>query len=103
MDLIHFEEKKDLCKRMAVNLPALRAKVGLSQNDLADRLGFSRQTICAIENEKREMQWSTFSTMALYFARDKELADLMVVMGILTTPLEDILSAESKNMTKAIK
>ena len=95
---IDFEGKRRLCRTMAVNLPALRAKLGLSQDDLADRLGFSRQTISAIENGKREMQWSTFSAMALFFARDKELEDLMVVMGILTTSLEDFMNAEAKKM-----
>ena len=66
------EKRKLLCKNMATNLPTLIAKADLSQDDLADRLGFSRQTISAIENGKREMQWSTFTAIVLFFSKDKE-------------------------------
>jgi len=34
------------------HLKALRAERGWSQNDLAERLGVSRQTVNAIENER---------------------------------------------------
>ena len=55
-ETIDTEGKQLLCKNMAENLPVLRAKVGLSQDELAVRLGFSRQTISAIENGKRKMK-----------------------------------------------
>lgn len=37
---------------MKNHLKALRAERGWSQNDLAERLGVSRQTVNAIENER---------------------------------------------------
>jgi len=77
------ERKQELCKTMASNLSTLRAKAGLSQFDLADRLGFARQTISAIESKKRDMQWSTFSAIALFFSKDEEIRQLMTVMGML--------------------
>jgi len=79
---------------MASNLSTLRAKAKLSQNELADRLGFSRQTISAVEGEKRDMQWSTFSAIALFFSKQKEINALMVTMGILDKDVEHILSLE---------
>ena len=90
--LIDSEEKKALCKKMAVNLPALRAKAGLSQEELSERLGFSRQTISAIENEKRDMQWSTFVAIALFFLKDCELRELMIVMGVVSEAVESNLA-----------
>jgi DNA-binding XRE family transcriptional regulator len=44
------EGKQKLCKIMASNLSTLRAKANMTQDELADRLGLSRQTISAIEN-----------------------------------------------------
>ena len=77
---------------MASNLSTLRAKANLSQNDLADRLGFTRQTISAIEGKKRDMQWSTFSSLVLFFSKDDEVSQLMTVMGILNNDVKAILN-----------
>lgn len=82
------EEKKVLCRKMAANLPTLRTKAELSQDELAERLGFSRQTISAIENEKRDMQWSTFTAIALLFLKNQEIRQLMIVMGIINDAVE---------------
>jgi len=82
-DNLNNERRQELCRLMALNLPTLRSKANLSQDELADKLGFSRQTISAIENEKRDMQWSTFSAIALFLSKDKQISQLMAVMGIL--------------------
>ena len=88
-DYISDKRKQELCQTLAANLPTLRAKSGISQNELADRLGFSRQTISAIEGQKREMQWSTFSTIVLFFSKDQEIYRLMLVMSIMD---EDVMT-----------
>lgn len=80
---LNSERKQTLCRLMATNLPTLRTKANLSQDDLAERLGFSRQTISALEGKKRDMQWSTFSAMTLFLSKDEEVRQLMSVMGIL--------------------
>jgi DNA-binding XRE family transcriptional regulator len=84
------EEKLALCKIMASNLSTLREKAKLKQDELADRLGLSRQTISAIENGKRDMQWSTFSVLIMFFARNHEIRQIMTVMGIITENVEKV-------------
>ena len=86
---INDERKQELCNALALNLATLRTKAGISQNELAERLGFSRQTISAIESQKREMQWSTFSAIVLFFSKDQEIYRLMLVMSILD---EDVMN-----------
>lgn len=92
------EQKKRLCKNMATNLPSLRAQADLSQDELADRLGFSRQTISALENGRREMQWSTYTSIALFFSKDSAIKKLMFPMEILNDEVEETLSAEKKEL-----
>lgn len=87
-DYISPECRQELCKLMASNLSTLRAKANMTQDELADRLGLSRQTISAIENEKRDMLWSTFSVLILFFARNNEIKQLMIVMGIVNNDIE---------------
>lgn len=97
-EFVGSEDKDKLCIILATNLPVLRAKVGLSQNDLADRLGFSRQTISAIENGKRKMQWSTFVAITLFFSTDCEIREHMAIMGILNDEVEEMLIIEKKKL-----
>lgn len=52
--------KEKLIANMTENLPVLRAKLSLSQVQLAGKVGISRQTIMNIENKKRGMAWNTF-------------------------------------------
>lgn len=63
---------KEEYKRIAVDilvdeLPALRAKIGISQDQLAEYVGLSRQTLSAIETRKRPISWQTFLSIVLYF------------------------------------
>ena len=53
--------------RMVKNLPLLRASVELTQEHLSEKLGISRQTIVAIENEKSPLTWSLYLAMVCVF------------------------------------
>lgn len=44
---------------MTYELPVLRARIGASKAEIADRLGISRQTYCSIETGKKNMNWTT--------------------------------------------
>ena len=64
---VQTEQKIYLMKSLTDDLPVLRARLGLSQEELADRIGISRQTYGGIETKKREMNWTIF--MALLVGR----------------------------------
>ncbi len=61
------EDKELFIDALSENLPALRAKVGVSQGDLAQLIGVSRQTYCAVESKLRRMSWSTYLSLILFF------------------------------------
>ncbi len=63
--------------RMIKNLPVLRASIGFTQEQLGAKLGVRRQTIVAIENEKKPLTWSMYLAMVCIFERYKESNDLM--------------------------
>lgn len=93
-DCISSERKQELCRIASSNLSTLRAKANISQDELADRLGFTRQTISALEGKKRAMQWSTFSAIVLFFSKDKDVSTLMSVMGILDNDVCETLNIQ---------
>lgn len=80
-----------LMSNMADNLPTLRKKLDISQEELAKTIGVSRSTITNIENKKRPMTWNTFLSLVLIFTKNKETDKLLTVMEIYTDELNDLL------------
>jgi len=90
------DEKNTLMKSMATNLPILRSKLNLSQKELANLLGVTRQTISSLENGQRKMTWSVFLALILIFFRNEPTKHLLVALNIYTPKLNDFLNI-SKN------
>lgn len=66
------EKRKELIERLTYELPVLRARLGASQADIADKIGISRQTYNSIETKKREMNWTTFVALIAVFQNNEE-------------------------------
>ena len=49
-------------------LPHFRAKLGISQKGLGDKIGVSRQTISSIERNEYKMPWNIFLAI-IYFLK----------------------------------
>lgn len=61
------EEKEHLIARLTKELPALRGAAKATQDELANAIGVSRQTYCAVEMQKRKMSWNTYMSLILFF------------------------------------
>lgn len=83
--------REKLIENMTENLPVLRAKLNMTQEDLANKIGLSRGTIISIENNKRTMTWSTFMSLVLLFSYNERTNKLLEVMDIFTEDLHKYL------------
>lgn len=82
MDPMELDAKKTLCIIQLTNdLPILRAALGLSQEDLAERVGLSRQTYNAIEKKTRVMTWSTCMALIGVFANNEKSKKILQTTG----------------------
>lgn len=68
-------------------LPVLRKMTGLTQENLGQIIGVSRQTIAGIENKKRQMKWPTFLALMFIFSLDGESAAYLKTLDI---PYDDL-------------
>lgn len=92
MDLILDEkEKKEYCKVLSDDLPVLRAKLGITQEELAIRVGKSRNMIAQIETGKKEMAWGTFVALSLMFLSNETTAAVFKSLNIFDEKVEKFL------------
>jgi len=91
-DPIIMDAKKTLCMVQLVNeLPVLRARLNLSQEDVADRIGVSRQTYNSIESKRRSMTWNTCISLVTLFASNEKSRKMMEANSSLLELLNEIL------------
>lgn len=83
--------KEKLIKNMTENLPMLRTRLELTQEELADKIGVSRSTVVAIETKKREMTWNTFLSLMLLFTKNTATNKLLNVLEIYTDEFNEFI------------
>ena len=59
-------QREVLINILTSELPVLRAKMGISQEDISQRVGISRQTYSLIESKKQKMTWVTFMALLAF-------------------------------------
>lgn len=71
-------ERETLIARMVEEIPVLRLKIGMSQDEMASLLDISRQTYSSIENKKRKMTWRLYLSLVLIFYHNELTHDYLV-------------------------
>lgn len=66
-EIITTNEQEVLIQHMVDRLPVLRKKYGISQTELAEKIGLSRQTISSIERKNTPLTWTTMLAILMFF------------------------------------
>lgn len=74
--------KAVLITKLTDELIFLRTKLGLSQDELSNLLGISRQTYSTLETKKRPMSWGTYLSLILIFDNNEQTHGIIRNMGI---------------------
>lgn len=69
--------KENLIEMLRSELPVLRAKARVSQEDIAKIIGISRQTYSSIERGNRVMSTTTFWALIAYFQNNASTKDMV--------------------------
>ena len=88
---INFPKEK-YQKLMAENLAMLRTKLGLTQEEIAELIGGSRQTISLIERGVRPMMWDTFICLLFLFQNNEATRAMLPVLGLYTPELTNYMN-----------
>lgn len=71
------EKKKILAEKLVFELPVLRARLGVSQAEVAEKIGISRQSFNAIETGKKKMSWTVFVALILIFRGNEKTRQMI--------------------------
>lgn len=87
--LIHLSEveKQEYCITLGDHLRKLRAIAGLTQDDLENLCGISKERISRIENGAYIMRWSQFVNLIMIFTMNANTKEYLVAVKILTPRL----------------
>ena len=83
--------KDNLIDILTSELKVLRAKAEISQKDLAERIGISRQTYGSIECGKQKMTWNTFLSLLYLFENNEGTLKIIHQIGAHPPELDQII------------
>lgn len=95
-NIVNKSEKEELIQTLTGALPVLRAAIGISQGEIAEYIGVSRQTYCAFEIGKRQMSWNTFLSLFLFFISNAETNNLLKTKKGFITHVYKVLQYKSE-------
>lgn len=83
--LFAFDKEQDrLIELLTDELPVLRARLRISQDELSRRIGISRQTYSLIETKKQKMTWVTFMALIAFFDNNSKTKSALKDIGLTT-------------------
>ena len=71
------KEKDRLISALTPELIMLRTKAEISQEELAEMIGISRQTYGSMERRVRKMSWSTFLSLVLFYDSNQKTRQML--------------------------
>ncbi|MBR2255769.1 MAG: helix-turn-helix transcriptional regulator [Blautia sp.] len=102
-EFVSAAEREKLINILTDELPVLRAKLGISQNEVGTIIGVSRQTYSAIETKKRPMTWNTFLALILFFDRNEKTKPILASIGAFPESLEQMLRTDRREDNSLIE
>ena len=88
--------KEALVEILTEELPAMRAKIGITQEELCAIVGISRQTYSSIETKKRKMSWNTYLSLILFFIHNEKTAPVIETIGAFPENLKEALNINNR-------
>ena len=84
--------KEELIDKFIYELPILRARIDMTQDEISEIAGLSRQTYSALETRKRKMTWSNFMALLFVFYFNPAPREAVEMAGIIPKELKKAMS-----------
>jgi len=79
LQVIHENEKKRILESFAAKVPDIRKRLGMSQTEFGNKVGFSRQSVSSLERGTVQLTWDTFlAIMMVVMINDRDLYEQLI-------------------------
>lgn len=95
-NIITEEKKAELIEILTEELPALRAKLAITQEELCGIVGISRQTYSSIETKKKKMSWNIFLSLIMFFTNNDKTVHVIDSIGAFPDELKESLNISNR-------
>lgn len=95
-NIITEEKKAELIEILTEELPALRAKLAITQEELCVIVGISRQTYSSIETKKKKMSWNIFLSLIMFFTNNDKTVHVIDSIGAFPDELKESLNISNR-------
>ena len=89
-------DRDKLIEILTEELPSLRARIGVTQEELSNLVGISRPTYSAIETKKRKMSWNVFLSLLMFFTQNEKTEPIIDVIGAFPEGLKRALNINNR-------
>ena len=96
--LFEDSRKGELIDKLSEELQILRIKTSMSQEEIANAIGISRQTYSAIEAGKKRMTWRTYLALMMVFDYDPKTHEMIRQFNIFQSELDREKSNTNKKL-----
>lgn len=88
--------REELIDRFIYELPVLRARIDMTQDEISEIAGLSRQTYSALETRKRKMTWSNFMALLFVFYVNPVTREEIEKIGVFPPSLKRVLETNHR-------
>lgn len=89
-------DKEKLIDKFIYELPILRARIGMTQDEISEIIGLSRQTYSSFETRKRKMTWSNYMSILFVFYFNPATREAVENAGVFPEELKKIMMIDHR-------
>lgn len=86
------EERKEHVGKMVNMLKPLRFRLGITQKEVAEIVGMTRNNYSAIENGRKELTWKYFLALLFFYSYNPYTREMLKESGVISERLDRWLS-----------
>ena len=97
-DLMDKIDREAIIDRFIYKLPVLRARIDMTQDEISEIVGLSRQTYSSLETRKRKMTWSNYIALLFVFYYNPITREAIEFAGLFPDELKKAMEIDHRRV-----